>query len=131
MPWIDLQSDTHRLPCYLVCACTCMCVLMCAGEDLEMGVVLHRMCDVPWSTKLSVDCGVRIGFAYQCTVPTIVPVCPLHWYDFLPSPLRRRWHIQAHACGEASFFEQRLRSWDPACHAYMIKSVPTRPRHSR
>jgi hypothetical protein len=48
-----------------------------------------------------------------------VPVCIVHYWDFLPGPLARKtprqcfWH-----CGEASLFYQRSRSWDIANHRY-------------
>lgn len=90
------------------------------GEDLEMGYLLHKLCDKS-TNKLETEGYVRIGFERNCCVPTVVPVCLTHWYDFLPAPLRRKWGIKACPCGEASFFNQRLRSWDPACHAYFFK----------
>lgn len=90
------------------------------GEDLEMGVLLHKLCDAS-TGKLGVNGGVRIGFDRGCVVPTTVPVCVSHWYDYLPAPLRRKLGIKACDCGEASFFNQRVRSWDPACHAYIWK----------
>lgn len=92
------------------------------GEDLEMGYLLHKLCDAQ-TDKLGVSTSVRIGFEPNVVVPTTVPVCLLHGYDLLPGPLKRRWGIKSHDCGEASFFSQRLRSWDPACHAYIWKFV--------
>lgn len=91
------------------------------GEDLEMGYLLHKLCDNKQTEKLGVDCSVRIGFEANCCVPTTVPVHLYHWYDMLPAPLRRKLKITACPCKEASFFNQRLRSWDPACHAYLFK----------
>lgn len=90
------------------------------GEDLEMGYLLHKLCDTT-TDKLEAPGGVRIGLEPNCVVPTTVPVCITHWYDFLPGPLRRKMGITACGCGEASFFNQRMRSWDPACHAYLFK----------
>lgn len=90
------------------------------GEDLEMGYLLHKLCDKSTS-KLDVQGAVRIGFERNCVVPTTVPVHVMHWYDVIPRPLRRRWAIKACQCGEHSFGVQRAQSWDPACHMYLWK----------
>lgn len=88
------------------------------GEDLEMGYIVHKE-----SKSNSNTC--RIGFSRTCTVPTVVPYCWFHWYDFIPNTLlrklRQRYDIQNCSCGEHSFFNQRLRSWDPANYQFFIK----------
>jgi len=93
------------------------------GEDLEMGYLLHKLSgkDEESLSKLEVEGAVRIGFEKNCVVPTVVPVCMMHWYDIFPNPLKRKMGIKACSCGEASFFSQRVRSWDPACHQYIFK----------
>jgi hypothetical protein len=81
------------------------------GEDLEMGYLLH---------KEKSENPSRIGFSKVCTVPTVVPVHWIHWYDLFPNPLKRKLNCEC-KCGEHSFFNQRLRSWDPANYQFFVK----------
>jgi len=89
------------------------------GEDLEMGCTLHKLCDMR-TNKLDLDHPVCIGLERNCVVPTTAPVCSYHWYDLLPASLKRKWGVKACKCGEHSFFNQRMRSWDPACHQFFF-----------
>jgi hypothetical protein len=91
------------------------------GEDLEMGVILHRLSDYKTPKLGCNDSPVRIGLVRDCIVPTILPIHYLHWYDLLPNPMRRAWKVVSCACGEHSFFNQRFRSWDPASHQFLWK----------
>jgi len=91
------------------------------GEDLEMGYLIHKLAGSNSTEKLETEHAVRIGLERNCVVPTVVPVCVFHWYDVLPNPLRRKFNVKACSCGETSFFGQRVRSWDPACHQYLFK----------
>lgn len=90
------------------------------GEDLEFGCLIHKLCDIE-TTKLGMNCPVRIGYQSNCVVPTTVPVHFIHWYDVLPNPVKRYFGILPCSCEEHSFFNQRVRSWDPACHAFFFK----------
>jgi hypothetical protein len=90
------------------------------GEDLEMGYIVHKLSGRT-DRKLGTDYPVRIGFVNNCVVPTVVPYCWIHWYDVLPYPIKRRIPLQECVCGEKSFFNQRLRSWDAAGHKYLFK----------
>jgi hypothetical protein len=92
------------------------------GEDLEMGYVLHKLCDRK-TDKLNVENPVCIGYVRNCIVPTIAPICSLHWYDLIPAALKRKWNVKSCSCGEHSFFNQRLRSWDPASHQFFFKLI--------
>lgn len=105
----------HQLQLVLERHCTAF-----NGEDLEMGYLLHKLCSKNTS-KLEVEGAVRIGYEPNCVVPTTVPVCIVHWYDFVPNPLKRKMGVSSCKCGEASFFSQRVRSWDPACHQFFFK----------
>jgi hypothetical protein len=92
------------------------------GEDLEMGYIVHNICDYR-TAELSADGPVRIGFVYDCIIPTIVPFCSIHWYDLIPRKIQKCVSFKRCECGEHSLFNQRLRSWDPACHQYFFKFI--------
>ncbi|KNC95854.1 uncharacterized protein SPPG_08719 [Spizellomyces punctatus DAOM BR117] len=91
------------------------------GEDLEMGYIMHKLSGRPETDKLAMDIPLRIGYVQDCVVPTVVPPCWCHWYDFIPAGRKRTWKVRPCDCGEHSFFNQRLRSWDPASHQYFVK----------
>ncbi|KAI8897871.1 hypothetical protein BC833DRAFT_592127, partial [Globomyces pollinis-pini] len=95
--------------------CTCF-----NGEDLEMGYLLHRLSDKE-TDKLGLDHQARIGFVRDCIVPTAVPFCTIHWFDFLPTDLKKKWKLGCKKCGEHSFVNQRVRSWDCAGHSFFFK----------
>lgn len=77
-----------------------------------MGYLLH---------KEKTDNPSTIGFSRVCTVPTVVPYHWIHWYDLFPNPVKRKISNCDCKCGEHSFFNQRLRSWDPANYQFFVK----------
>ncbi|KAK9760601.1 hypothetical protein K7432_015225, partial [Basidiobolus ranarum] len=92
------------------------------GEDLEMGYLVHKLSGRR-KPKLGVSCPCRIGYVRDCIVPTVVPYCAVHWYDILPDPLRRKLNPSMCKCGEHSFLNQRMRSWDPAGCMFMMRWI--------
>ncbi|KAJ3180815.1 hypothetical protein HDU85_003897 [Gaertneriomyces sp. JEL0708] len=92
------------------------------GEDLEMGYILHKLSGRQ-TDKFGVGVPLKIGWVSDCVVPTIVPPCTYHWYDFIPAGRKKKWNVKPCSCGEHSFFNQRLRSWDPASHQYLFKFI--------
>lgn len=89
------------------------------GEDLEMGYLLHTLSGLG-DDKLITPGPYRIGWYQECLVPTAVPPCVIHWYDWIPVQYKKKYNLGC-KCGEHSFFNQRLRSWDPASHQYLVK----------
>lgn len=89
------------------------------GEDLEMGYLLHTLRGLD-GDKLGTPGPYRIGWYQECLVPTAVPPCVMHWYDWIPVQYKKKYKFGC-KCGEHSFFNQRLRSWDPASHQYLVK----------
>ncbi|KAK9722832.1 hypothetical protein K7432_002371 [Basidiobolus ranarum] len=92
------------------------------GEDLEMGYLVHKLSG-RYDAKLGVSCPSRIGYVRDCIVATVVPYCPMHWYDLLPDPLRRKLNPAKCKCEEHSFLNQRMRSWDPAGCMFMMRWI--------
>lgn len=93
------------------------------GEDLEMGYVLHKLSSRK-TEKLGLQDGARVGYVRDCIVPTLVPTCVVHWFDFLPYPLKKKYDIApCSKCGEHSFWNQRIRSWDAANHSFCWKYI--------
>jgi hypothetical protein len=90
------------------------------GEDLEMGYLVHKLCDEK-TTKLGIEHEARFGYMDDCIVPTIVPSCSVHWFDFLYADIKKKYKFTCKKCGVHSFFNQRLRSWDCAGHAFLVK----------
>lgn len=98
--------------------CTCF-----HGEDLEMGYIVHKLSDDKHTEKLDCDFEARFGFIQDCIIPTAVPICFFHWFDFIHGTIRDYFKIPHHCgiCGEHSFFNQRVRSWDTANHSFFWK----------
>ncbi|KAJ3318886.1 hypothetical protein HDV06_006938 [Boothiomyces sp. JEL0866] len=92
------------------------------GEDLEMGFLMHKLCDES-TDKLGVDTPARFGFVHDTIVPTDAPFCLVHWFDFLPANIKKKRKLSCKTCNEHSFFNQRLRSWDCANHAFFFKYI--------
>ncbi|ORX78552.1 hypothetical protein K493DRAFT_308677 [Basidiobolus meristosporus CBS 931.73] len=92
------------------------------GEDLEMGYLVHKLSGRD-GAKLGTEHPTRIGYVRDCVVPTIVPYCAFHWYDVLPNPIKKKLRPTPCKCEEHSFLNQRLRSWDPAGHMFLVKWI--------
>ncbi|KNC77319.1 hypothetical protein SARC_10220 [Sphaeroforma arctica JP610] len=70
--------------------------------------------------------GHKIAVMRDCFVPTIVPFCFIHYWDFMPNPTARKYFPNrkcSRDCGEASLVAQRFRSWEVGNHSFTWRFV--------
>ncbi|KAJ3064499.1 hypothetical protein HDU98_012094 [Podochytrium sp. JEL0797] len=91
------------------------------GEDLELGLCVHRLSGRDKPKVGPADQRIRIGLVTDCLVPTTVPFHWMHSYDVLPLPIKKKLNPKPCPCGEHSLFNQRFRSWDPTADQFFPK----------